>query len=249
MTTLHEPRHVRPGGAPPSVAVTVLAILGVIAVVGFLVVTVVLLSRGGEGHGLMGSRMVRGSGMASSETRTTAPFTAVELEGSNDVVVRVGAPQSIVVHADDNLLDHVTTAVRSGALVIGNSGDFSTRSPMWVSVVVPELTRVTLSGSGRVTIDGVDAPTFRATLPGSGSLQASGRAEQLDASLKGSGELNLQGLVAVVADVRLEGSGQVQVHATQRLDAVVSGTGAIIYTGNPRSVTRMVTGTGSIEAG
>ena len=44
----------------------------------------------------------------------------------------------MVVKADDNLIDRVTTHVRSGRLVIGNTpGSFSTESPMSVEVGVP----------------------------------------------------------------------------------------------------------------
>ena len=45
-----------------------------------------------------------GSGVPVTQTRDVASFTSVELAGSNNVVVRVGASQSVVVKADDNLM-------------------------------------------------------------------------------------------------------------------------------------------------
>jgi hypothetical protein len=59
-------------------------------------------------------------------------------------------------------------------------------------------------------------------------------------------------LTALVAqDVRaaVSGSGSVFVDVTGRLDASVSGSGAIVYGGNPRQVTKDVTGTGAIVGG
>ena len=50
-----------------------------------------------------------GSGVASTQARSVAPFTGVDLAGSNNVIVRVGARRSVVVHADSNLLSRVTT--------------------------------------------------------------------------------------------------------------------------------------------
>src|SRR5262245_51190311 len=52
-----------------------------------------------------------GSGVAATQARSVAPFTGVDLAGANNVVIRVGAKQSVVVHADDNLLRRVTTRV------------------------------------------------------------------------------------------------------------------------------------------
>lgn len=46
-----------------------------------------------------------------SQSRSVAPFSAVELAGGNIVTVSVGARQSVVVHAHENMLDHITTRV------------------------------------------------------------------------------------------------------------------------------------------
>ena len=53
-----------------------------------------------------------GSGVAATQAREVAAFQSVDLAGSNNVVIRVGEKQSVVVKADDNLLDRVTTEVR-----------------------------------------------------------------------------------------------------------------------------------------
>jgi hypothetical protein len=62
----------------------------------------------------------RGSRIPATQARDVAAFDSVELAGSNNVLIRVGAKQSIVVRADKNLLDRVTTEVQSGQLVIAN---------------------------------------------------------------------------------------------------------------------------------
>ena len=50
-----------------------------------------------------------GSGVPVTQARDVASFANVELAGNNNVVVRVGASQSVIVKADDNLIDRVTT--------------------------------------------------------------------------------------------------------------------------------------------
>ena len=56
-----------------------------------------------------------GSGVPATQTRHVSAFHEVELAGGNNVVIHVGETRSVVVKADDNLLDRVTTRVESGA--------------------------------------------------------------------------------------------------------------------------------------
>jgi hypothetical protein len=188
----------------------------------------------------------QGSGVGVTQNRDVPPFTGVELAGSNVVTVRVGVPQSVVVHGDENLVGRVTTTVRSDQLVIGSQGSYTADSPMRVEVGVPSLTSTALSGSGTVRIEGVDEDAFTAELPGSGVLSVQGTAGRLQATLSGSGDMQLQDLVAQDVTARVEGAGRLRVHAAVSLDATVSGAGAIRYGGDPDRVTQDITGAGSI---
>src|SRR5690348_2983691 len=121
--------------------------------------------------------VTEGSGTPTTQTRDVAAFNSVELAGSNNVLVRVGENQSVVVRADDNLLDRITTDVQAGKLVIGNtSGSFTTKSPMSVVVNVPTLNALTLTGSGNIVVNGIQTESLQVTLPGSGTLTGSGTA-------------------------------------------------------------------------
>jgi hypothetical protein len=187
-----------------------------------------------------------GSGIAATEVRTVAPFTSVELAGSNRVSIRVGPEQRIEVHADDNLVAMVTTEVRDGALVIDDTGDLRARSPMSVEITVPALDRVTLRGSGNLAIRDVGAEDLTVELPGSGTIQMSGTAVRLDVVLEGSGVLDLDALLAGTATVVLSGSGSIGLSVSEALDATISGSGTISYGGDPDRVTQTVTGSGAI---
>lgn len=188
-----------------------------------------------------------GSGVPATQARDLAAFSGVELAGSNNVVIRVGEKQSVVVNADDNLLDRVTTEVQSGKLVIANTpGSFSTKSPMSVEVEVPTLTALTLTGSGNIAVSGIQAESLEVALPGSGTLTGSGTATQLDVTVSGSGVVQFTRVAANDVRAVVSGSGSIFVTASKSLDASVSGSGAILYSGSPKDVTRSVTGTGAI---
>jgi Putative auto-transporter adhesin, head GIN domain len=218
-------------------------VLALAAVLVLAAVVVALLARGG----LPGSG-VQGSGVAATQSRVLATFSSVDLAGSSNVIVVAGGRQSVVVHADSNLIRDVTTRVAAGTLVIGTTGSFTTRSPMSVEVSVPSLAAVTLSGSGKISVTGIDAPRLTMTLPGSGRLDASGTVANLDVTLGGSGLAQLGNLTARDVHAVVAGSGLIRVTATASLNAAVTGSGAIIYSGNPQ-VTSSVTGSGTVTRG
>jgi hypothetical protein len=221
-----------------------------VAILVFLLggVTVALLH---ESDGVGGSSGgTEGSGVPATQAREVAAFESIDLAGSNNVVVHVGDQQSVVVNGDDNLVDRVTTEVQSGELVIGNtSGTFSTKSPMSVEVTVPTLDALTLSGSGNVAVDGIEAESLEVSLPGSGTLTGSGTVTQLEVTVAGSGTIQFTRLVAQDVRALVSGSGSIFVTATASLDAEVTGSGAILYSGNPQEVTKSIAGTGAITGG
>ena len=192
---------------------------------------------------------VQGSGVAAVQTRNVATFSRLDLAGSNNVTVVVGARRSVVVRADSNLISHVTTQVVAGTLVIGDTGSFTARTPMSVEVGVPSLTALNLSGSGQISVTGFSGPRLTVMVSGSGLLSASGTATQLDVTLSGDGQAQLAQLVAQDVRAVVSGSGLIQVTATSSLNAAVPGTGAIIYSGNPPQETTNITGTGAITRG
>ncbi|HET9722244.1 MAG TPA: head GIN domain-containing protein [Actinomycetota bacterium] len=221
-----------------------IAVLAVLVVVGIVFLA---LSWGERGRlGPQGG--IQGSGVAATEVRTLPPFTAVDLTGSNIVTIRIGPEQTVEVEADDNLIDHVTTEVRAGELVIDQTGDFSTNYPMSVTITLPLLDDVALSGSGTMTADGVHAEALTVDLPGSGTIRISGSTDRLEATIGGSGTLFLDDLVAARATATVAGSGMIELQVSDELDASVSGSGAISYSGDPAKVTRNVTGSGAITA-
>ena len=221
----------------PSLIVAVIAVL-VLGAIG-----VALALRGGGSSSGSGTQ---GSGVAATQTRAVPSFTSLDLAGSNQVTVVVGAPRSVTVHADANLMSHVTTRVAAGTLVIADTGSFTSHASMSVDVSVPSLTGLTLSGTGQVSVTGISVPRLTVTVSGSGQLAAAGTATRLDVTLTGDGQAQLSQLNARDVHAVLTGAGLIQVTAASSLNAAVPGTGLIMYTGNPTQVVTSVTGTGTI---
>lgn len=218
---------------------TVIAAAGVGVVAGVLVA--------GAAYGPAPGNHTRvGSGVPAAQHRHVPPFSRIELAGTNSVTVRIGAARAVVVRADENLLDRVTTRVVGGRLTIGDLGSFTARSPMTVEIGTPSLEAVALTGDGIVSVAGAGGRHLTVQLAGTGLVQVSGAVDRLDARLDGTGNLELGDLPARDVQAVLSGTGRVVVKPSGTLDASVPGTGSIVYRGHPARVTTSITGTGTV---
>jgi hypothetical protein len=203
----------------------------------------------GAACGGSGSSRLEGSGVAAASTRDVPSFTSVELRGIGTVEVRRGSPQKVTVSGDDNVVPLVTTEVEGSTLVVDEkNGNFTTRQPLVVAVVAPELDSSILTGAGELRVTGVSGPGFDASLSGTGKLDVDGSVDTLNATVSGAGSAQLEHLVAGDASVSVSGVGSVHVNATHSLDASVPGAGSVLYDGHPAQVTTNVTGVGSVAA-
>jgi hypothetical protein len=110
------------------------------------------------------------------------------------------------------MLDHITSRVIDGNLVIADAPTTQgTKGPISVSVAVPSPKSVTITrgGSGIITVNGIDGPTFTVTVPGDGVLRASETVARLDVRLGGAGDPELDQLVARDALPVVSGSGRI----------------------------------------
>jgi hypothetical protein len=180
--------------------ITIILLAMLVVVAGLLVV---LLTR----HTSSPPATIQGSGVAAAQTRALPTFRGVELAGAADVVVHVGGPQKVVVHADDNLVTLVTTHVRSGDLVVGTRGSFSTARQMVIDMTVPSPSSATLGGSGDVQLQDLVAHDATVLVAGSGRLlvQATGA---LDAKVSGVGAIVYTGNPTGITQ-RITGTGSI----------------------------------------
>ena len=192
------------------------------------------------------SSKTSGSGPVVSVTRTVPAFDRIDLQGAAAVAVDVGGPRSVSVHGDGNVVPLIETRVLDGVLVVSEKGPYRTHHELTVQVSTPTLTGSTLSGAGKLLVTGIDVPRFTAELSGTGLLDLGGSVGALDATVSGVGAAQLEHLQASTAHVAVTGAGMAHVFATRTLDAAVSGTGSILYSGDPARVSEQVTGVGVV---
>lgn len=187
-----------------------------------------------------------GSGTVKTERRSLQDFDAILVEDSSDVSVTVGDSYGVSVTTDDNLLSLVGTSVEKNSLVIRTRGNYRTRHTPKIEVHLPKLTALRLDGSGDVTIKGVNGGELAVQIVGSGDIAIAGKGPRLTAIIEGSGDVDARELQVGTAQVRIDGSGDVHVRASESLDAVVNGSGDVVYRGKPGSVRQQINGSGSV---
>src|SRR5690606_40314630 len=78
-------------------------------------------------------------------------------------------------------------------------------------------------------------------------ILASGSADVAEINISGSGKLRGADFSTRVARVRITGSGDVEIAASEEIDAQITGSGTVLYKGDPARVNSHSTGSGKVR--
>jgi len=185
-----------------------------------------------------------------------ADFTAIKLSGRHDVIVTMGANESVQAVGEEDALDALEIDAADGTLTIASRRQglfgFGKRSaPVTLHVTARELNRAAIAGSGAIRIDRIEGDCFEGAIAGSGDMlidrmevdradfriagsgdvRAAGRARRAGMRIAGSGDGDLSDLLAEDAEISVAGSGDVKAHATKTARIRVAGSGDVDLTG------------------
>lgn len=215
---------------------------------------------------------VNGNGDMVTKNRSVSNYDKVSLVGSMDVELVSGKEGDLKIEAESNLQQYITTEVSNGVLKISveKGVSISPSRNMGVKVTVPfeDLEGVALTGSGDIMgMDQIKAPEFETQVTGSGNLKLNLNVRDLNSSITGSGDTELRGnaenfsckvtgsgdfnafdLKAGKVNASVSGSGDIEITALEELKARVSGSGDIIYLGNPEKQDFKTAGSGSVSS-
>ena len=210
--------------------------------------------------------------VADVEDRKVGDFNGINLSGSYDYYVKQGSANAVRVEAPAKLLPYIVTEVKNGVLSVysknhTNWGSLFHNEKIAVYITAKDIKSVKLAGSGDVffkegisstdlsislsgsgdIVGKITVTSLDCNLTGSGDITLTGKAENSKVSLVGSGDYSGHGLQTTNTFVSVVGSGDASVNATGSLNAKVSGSGDIHYSGNPKSLSKSKSGSGDIE--
>ena len=205
-----------------------------------------------------------------SEERKVPAFDQLAISVPGEVYLVQGPSQRLIVEGTERVLENLITEVKNGQLTIRapRRWNFRRSDHLRVYITMPELKRISLSGSanvyaegpfradklsvrisgsGSVEIEDFAANDLNVNISGSGRLRLGGR-EKLERSeivISGSGRIESGSLPAERVDATISGSGRCHVHVLSDLNIRISGSGRVIYTGAPLIDAR-ITGSGRV---
>jgi Putative auto-transporter adhesin, head GIN domain len=190
------------------------------------------------------------AGPVLTETREVAQFDSIDMEGAARLEISVGAPESLMIEAREDVAKRVQAEVRGDTLYIKSKPKdwfiSNGRPRVTLRISVPELESLRLEGGNDVRLTGFDGGESRIRAEGAAHIRAKGRLDELTVHMAGAGHADLSDLIADEAKVTVDGVGSVYVHPKETLDATMNGVGAILYTGSPREVNTHMNGLGTI---
>ena len=189
---------------------------------------------------------IRGSGVRLKQKREVPAFTSLATEGALEIEVVCQKPQSIEVEADDNLLPLITTEVANNVLHIRSNRSYSMNDPIKVTISLPNLEGLSVSGAGKLYIAGIKNDKFEIDANGATAIRLAGETKLLDIDTNGAGKIDARKLRASRGVVAAKGVARVDVNVTEQLEVTVSGPSHVSYQGDP-VLTKTVHGPGTVE--
>jgi len=210
---------------------------------------------------------LRGNGIIQTETRELQYYNGVVTEGEFEVSYIMDTSYYVELEADQNLLTYIRTRISGNTLIVDNGTRKCLRSeyPMRIFVHSPEISLMSLVGSGMISSDylysdeltlkiegsGVidmkelDVLDLLVLITGSGDVDLWGKSVDANYTITGSGTISAQNLASENCIAEISGSGTIYCQASETLEAIISGSGSIFYRGNP-AVSTHISGSGSV---
>lgn len=116
-----------------------------------------------------------------------------------------------------------------------------------VTITGPQIAGLILNAPGDVELRDLDQPSLRLDVRGPADIDASGRVDTLNVDTRGVGSVDLADLLARDAKASISGVGSVDLNASGRVEAEISGAGSVVLHRKPAVLASRTTGIGSID--
>jgi hypothetical protein len=192
---------------------------------------------------------VKGDGRYTVQTRPVDSVERLEVQGRIQLEVRIGAVTSLQVEADSNLLPLLHTDSAGSHLKVWIDTDVRSSNAVRVILTTPQLADLRVTGSGGVTVSGLNGAPLRMQQNGSGKTLLVGTVGRFDVELNGSGTINATALTSGATVASVAGSGKLELGEVRgdELRVEVNGSGDVRARGAVRAVNVRLNGSGDAD--
>jgi hypothetical protein len=210
--------------------------------------------------------MIIGSGNVIKETREAKSFDAIVVSGAFTIYLYQGDDESLVIEADDNLMQYIESGVRGGKLYLDTKRFGFRSSTVKVYITIRDLEKIEVSGAvkiyGQTPIDferlrigisgaaDLDLELFgeelELNISGAGKSHLTGEVDKATIELSGASKLNAETMYTRLMNIEISGAGTANVNVEEKLVASISGAGNVRYIGDP-SIQSNISGAGKVS--
>lgn len=202
--------------------------------------------------GTLQAQQTKGNKNVIKQERAISEFTQLEVGGAFNVFYTQKDASSLVIEADENLMDKIETTVSGNTLHI-SSRNIKNASKLNIYLSSPKLEEIDISGAAtfktentitvqdlRIEASGasegelnLDVETLRTKASGASELKISGEANSHEVTASGAADVKASDLITKTTDATASGASDVKINASEKVSSSSSGAGNISVSGNP----------------
>jgi hypothetical protein len=192
-----------------------------------IVLVVFFLITAGCEDGLNNIKVI-GTGPIVTRNLDLASFNKIEHTGVANFYITIGSPQSVVLKAQQNIIDVMTYEVVNQSLKVGHEKNVSIEDHEEIrfEITMPAINNIELTGAGDFVLSGDEQDELTITLTGVGNIKA-------------------YQMKVGTCNITFTGVGGCEVYVNNELNVIISGVGNVCYKGNP-TINLTITGLGQL---
>jgi Putative auto-transporter adhesin, head GIN domain len=189
---------------------------------------------------------IMGNGHIVTDTRPVADFSEIEANGGFQIEWRSGPP-SLTITTDQNLLQYISAENEDHRLRLHSHANIWSHHGIKVEVSSSTRAGAKLTGAARLTADQLSGPNFAVESTGAARVHLDGKVDDLITDMTGASRLEADSLQTRTAEISSTGASRAEVAVSESLKVSITGAGKVVYSGNPPTIEKHVTGAGSIR--
>jgi len=189
---------------------------------------------------------IMGNGHIVNDTRSVADFSEIEAGGGFQIEW-ISGPPSVTITTDQNLLQYITAENEDHRLRLHSRGNMWSSHGIKVAVSSSTRAGAKLTGAAKLTANQLSGHSFAIESTGAAKVSLDGTVDELVTDMTGASKLEAGSLKTKTAEISSTGASHAEVAVSDTLKVSITGAGKVIYSGNPPTIEKHISGAGSIR--
>jgi hypothetical protein len=189
---------------------------------------------------------IMGNGHIVTDARPVSDFSEIEAGGGFEIEWRNGPP-SLSITADENLLRYIESQNIDHRLRLHTHASIWSSHVLKVAISSPTRSGAKLTGAARLTANQLSGHSFAIESTGAAKVSLDGTVDELVTDMTGASKLEAGSLKTKTAEISSTGASHAEVAVSDTLKVSITGAGKVIYSGNPPTIEKRISGAGSIR--